>query len=120
MPPPCILGGIKTELGRHMGAGSIEKMIEQMNQQLAAEGKESFQWKTIPQGAATSVWAAVVAPADEIGGQYCENCHAGKLVADGVAISPVSEGVRRYALDPANAAALWAKSEELVGESFSS
>jgi len=31
----------------------------------------------------------------------------------------VSEGVRGYALDPNNAAALWKKSEELVGESFS-
>jgi hypothetical protein len=33
-------------------------------------------------------------------------------------ISAVSEGVRAYALDPANAAALWKKSEQLVGESF--
>ena len=51
-----------------------------MNSQLAAEGKEPFQFKTIPQGAATSVWAAVVAPADEIGGRYCENCHVGHIV----------------------------------------
>jgi hypothetical protein len=35
-----------------------------------------------------------------------------------VTISAVSEGVRRYALDPSNAEALWQKSEELVGESF--
>src|SRR5271155_164308 len=56
-------GGIQTELGRHLDASHIEKMIEQMNQQLAAEGKASFQLKTIPQGAATSVWAAIVAPA---------------------------------------------------------
>jgi hypothetical protein len=33
----------------------------------AAEGKPSFQWKTISQGAVTSVWAAVFASADEIG-----------------------------------------------------
>jgi hypothetical protein len=41
-------------------------------------------FKTIPQGAATSVWAAVVAPADEVGGQYCENCHVGKSFPDDV------------------------------------
>jgi hypothetical protein len=89
-----------------------------MNSQLAAEGKEPFQFKTIPQGAATSVWAAVVAPADEIGGRYCENCHVGHIVADHVTISAISEGVRSYALDPAAAEALWKKSEELVGETF--
>ena len=111
-------GGIYTELGRHMAPGQLESMIEQMNKDLAAEGKPPFQPKTIPQGAATSVWASVVAHADEIGGKYCENCHVGHVVADDVVISAISEGVRGYALDPANAAALWKKSEELVGESF--
>ena len=111
-------GGIRTELGRHMDSAQIEKMIDQMNQQLAAEGKPPFQWKTIPQGAATSVWAGFVAQADEVGGRYCENCHVGKIVPDDTVISAISEGVRSYALDPHNAEALWKKSQELVGESF--
>jgi len=111
-------GGIQTELGRHLGQGQVQSIVEQMNKQLAAEGKAPFQWKTIPQGAATSVWAGVVAPADGVGGQYCENCHVGRVVADDVIISAISEGVRGYALDSTNAAALWAKSEEMVGESF--
>jgi hypothetical protein len=89
-----------------------------MNKRLASEGKAPFQLKTIPQGAATSVWAAVVAPADEVGGKYCENCHVGKVVPDDVTITAVSEGVRGYAVDPTNAEALWKKSEEMVGESF--
>ena len=111
-------GGIQTELGRHMGHEQLEAMVDQINKQEAAQGKGPFQWKTIPQGAATSVWAGVVAPADEIGGRYCENCHVGNIVADDVTISAVSEGVRAYALDPATAQALWQKSEEMVGESF--
>jgi NAD(P)-dependent dehydrogenase (short-subunit alcohol dehydrogenase family) len=111
-------GGIQTELGRHLNQDQLQTMVEQMNKQLAAEGKAPFQWKTIPQGAATSVWAGVVAPADEVGGQYCENCHVGHVVADDVIISAISEGVRGYALDSSNAAALWKKSEEMVGESF--
>jgi NAD(P)-dependent dehydrogenase (short-subunit alcohol dehydrogenase family) len=111
-------GGIQTELGRYIDPGQIQKMIEQMNQQLADEGKTPFQWKTIPQGAATSVWAGVVTPAVQIGGQYCENCHVGQIVPDDVAINAFSEGVRGYALDAKNAEALWTKSEELVGESF--
>ncbi len=111
-------GGIQTELGRHLEPVQMQTMIDQMNHQLAAEGKGPFQWKTIPQGAATSVWAGVVASADEIGGRYCENCHVGKIVADDVTISPISEGVRGYALDANAAEALWRKSEEMVGESF--
>ncbi len=111
-------GGIHTELARHIDPSRTQGIIDQMNKQLAAEGKAPFQWKTIPQGAATSVWAGVVAPADEIGGRYCENCHVGKLVPDDATISAISEGVRGYALDPNNAEALWTRSEELVGESF--
>jgi len=111
-------GGINTELARHLPAGQIEAMVAQINQQLAAEGKASFDFKTIPQGAATSVWAAVVAGADEVGGQYCENCHVGQRLADGVVNSVHSEGVCSYALDPQNAKALWKKSEEMVGETF--
>jgi len=107
-------GGIHTELGRHLDSSHAQTMVEQINKQLAAEGKPPYQWKTIPQGAATSVWTAVVAAADEVGGRYCENCHVGRVVADNVTISVVSEGVRGYALDPNNAEALWKKSEQMV------
>ncbi len=110
-------GGIQTELGRYMEPGQLQALVDQINKQLEAEGK-TFQFKTIPQGAATSVWAAVVAPADEVGGRYCENCHVSTIVADDAVISAVSEGVRGYALDLANAEALWKKSEQMVGESF--
>jgi NAD(P)-dependent dehydrogenase (short-subunit alcohol dehydrogenase family) len=112
-------GGINTELGRHIDPSRLQGIIDQMNKQLAAEGKAPFQWKTVSQGAATSVWAGVVASADEIGGRYCENCHIGNVVPDDVTISAISEGVRGYALDSNTAEALWKKSEELVGESFS-
>ena len=111
-------GVIQTELARYADPSRLEKIIEQMKQQLAAEGKVPFQWKTIPQGAATSVWAGVVAPADEIGGRYCADCHVGPIVPEHVAITGVSDGVRGYALDPNTAEALWKKSELLVGESF--
>jgi NAD(P)-dependent dehydrogenase (short-subunit alcohol dehydrogenase family) len=111
-------GVIQTELARHVDASQIQKIIDQRNQQLAAEGKAPMKWKTIPQGAATSVWAGVVAPADEIGGRYCEDCHVSKIVPDSVPVDAITEGVRGYALDAKNAEALWKKSEELLGESF--
>jgi NAD(P)-dependent dehydrogenase (short-subunit alcohol dehydrogenase family) len=111
-------GVIQTELGRYMDPSLLQNLTQQIDKQLTAEGKGPFQWKTIPQGAATSVWAGVVAPADEIGAKYCENCHVGHIAPDHVTITGVSEGVRGYALDPKNAEALWKKSEEMVGESF--
>src|ERR1700741_1192512 len=43
-------GGIRTELGRYAEPGRVEKVVEEINRQLAAEGKGPFQWKSIPQG----------------------------------------------------------------------
>jgi NAD(P)-dependent dehydrogenase (short-subunit alcohol dehydrogenase family) len=111
-------GGIRTELSRHLDQAQLQALIDQMNKQSAAEGKQPFQYKTIPQGAATSVWAAVVASGEEIGGRYCENCHVAQIVSDDKSVSVNSEGVRGYALDHKTAEALWRKSEELVGENF--
>ncbi len=111
-------GAVQTELNRHLEPRQVQTIIDRTNLQMGTTAKPSFRWKTIPQGAATSVWAAVVAPADEIGGQYCENCHVGRIAADDISISAISEGVRAYALDAESAQALWRKSEELVGESF--
>jgi len=87
-------GVIKTELARHVDPARIEKLIEQINENLKAEGKGPFQWKSLEQGAATSVWAAVTADADELGGKYCENCHVAQPMRDNANIASVSEGVR--------------------------
>jgi hypothetical protein len=71
-------GGIQTELGRHLDPAWIPEMIDRMNRDLAAEGKPPFQLKTIPQGAATSVWAGVVARADSARGGPPFRWRAGK------------------------------------------
>jgi NAD(P)-dependent dehydrogenase (short-subunit alcohol dehydrogenase family) len=111
-------GGIMTELARHMPDGALEAWVKQIQEQLAAAGEPPFEFKSVPQGAATSVWAAVVASADEVGGKYCEDCQVAELIPADSQVSTISRGVRRYALDPENAKALWKKSEEMVGESF--
>jgi NAD(P)-dependent dehydrogenase (short-subunit alcohol dehydrogenase family) len=111
-------GVIETELARHMQPGQLQALIDQVNSQLAAEGKV-LQWKTIPQGAATSVWAGVVAAGEEVGGKYCLDCRVADVVPDGATANAIREGVCAYAVDAGNAKALWKKSEELVGESFS-
>src|SRR6201999_2171276 len=68
-------GGIQTELSRHMGADELVTLVKQLNESQRAAGQPDFEFKSIPQGAATSVWAGVVAPADAVGGHYCEDCH---------------------------------------------
>lgn len=104
-------GAIQTELARHMTPEIAEAMTASIR---PTPGQPLFTYKTIPQGAATSVWAAAVAPADLVGGKYCEDCHVAELTAD----PAVRTGVRAYARDPERAKALWAKSEEMVGERF--
>ncbi|WP_372360686.1 SDR family NAD(P)-dependent oxidoreductase [Xanthomonas sp. NCPPB 1325] len=107
-------GGVQTELQRHYSPEVDAAFIEQINAANAARGLPPFQWKTIPQGAATSVWAATVASADAVGGHYCEDCHVAEINDS----EGVTNGVRSYALNVEHARALWAKAEELVGEQF--
>lgn len=106
-------GGIQTELGRHMTSEQTQALVDRINAQTALTG-ETFSWKDIPQGAATSVWAGVVADADAVGGRYCDDCHVAEVEPD----PERRRGVKPYALDPDNARALWALSEKMVGETF--
>lgn len=108
-------GAIRTELTRHLG-DHIGKMIAAINDRARADGQPDFVWKSIPEGAATTVWAAARAPAEEIGGRYCEDCHVADPVDD--TDPAVRHGLRPYAGDPERAKALWDLSEKMVGESF--
>src|ERR1700683_1685471 len=106
-------GGIQTELSRHLAPEALGKLIAEINAS-QPKGAPPFSYKSIPQGAATSVWAACVADAEAIGGRYCEDCH----VAEVATIPGVRGGVQSYALDPQHAQAVWRRSEEMVGERF--
>ncbi|MFM9937803.1 MAG: SDR family oxidoreductase, partial [Novosphingobium sp.] len=110
-------GGIRTELARHMGADQLQQLFDQINIDLAKEGKPPMEWKTPQQGAATTLWAGLVGEADDVGGRYCEDCQVSPVISN-KSIGFGSPGVRPYALDPATAKALWAKSQELVSETF--
>jgi len=103
-------GGIQTELQRHYPAEEEKALVDSINAANAASGQPPFQYKTVAQGAATSVWAAVVADADEVGGRYCEDCH----VADTDDSDGIHGGVRSYAVSPERAQALWEKGESIL------
>jgi len=106
-------GVIHTELSRHMSPEVMQRLIADINANQPA-GAAPVSWKSIAQGAATSVWAACVADAESIGARYCEDCHVAEVVTE----PGLRWGVRPYALDPQHAQALWRKSEEWVGERF--
>ncbi len=73
--------------------------------------------KTIPQGAATTIWCATSPVLNTIGGVYCEDADIASLVEE----TPGSfntGGVRSYSLDKTNAKKLWDLSTEMTGVSF--
>jgi NAD(P)-dependent dehydrogenase (short-subunit alcohol dehydrogenase family) len=106
-------GAIQTELSRHMTAEVRDNLVANINSSMP-KGSAPFSYKSIPAGAATTVWAACVADAEAIGGRYCEDCHVAKP-ADAPGIRA---GVHGYAIDPKRALALWEKSEQMVGERY--
>ncbi len=69
-----------------------------------------FSWKSIPQGAATTVWAATTPMHTRGAGVYCEDCGVAKVSDDPEATA----GVQSYAVDPARATALWDRSMEML------
>ncbi len=104
-------GGIMTELLRYTSPDMLLDMTTRSARDVEPAAGDLPAVKSVEQGAATTVWAAFVAPAEEIGGRYCEDCHAAEPASSG-------GGVRPYALDPERAKALWSKSEGMVGEQF--
>ena len=70
--------------------------------------------KTIPQGAATTVWAATSPLLDDVGGVYCEDSDIAEVALG----QDEPTGVKPYSLDEANAKRLWALSEKLTGITF--
>lgn len=76
--------------------------------------------KTIPQGAATTVWCATSPMLDHIGGVYCEDCDIAALDFGnfGKDNGLGTRGVQPYSLDEQNAKKLWALSEKMIGITF--
>jgi len=84
-------GGIKTGLGRSLLPEDV-KMME----------SRPFRWKTIPQGAATTMVAAVSPDLTGKGGIYLADCNE---------VAPLA-----YATDMAQAARLWELTEKIISE----
>ncbi|WP_274426311.1 SDR family NAD(P)-dependent oxidoreductase [Chelativorans sp. YIM 93263] len=100
-----------TGLTRHLSPEDVQGLLANVGKARADAGLQPAELKEVPQAAATSVWAAVVANKDEIGGHYLEDCSVAPIDDSP---NPFADGVRSYALDAEKAKQLWAKSEELI------
>ena len=98
-------GAIHTELSRSVPEDELRAL-------LASPRIAATTFKTVEQGAATSVWCAASAQLDGMGGVYCEDVDVAEAVS---ADFPGPTGVRPWAIDPALAERLWTKSEEWTG-----
>ena len=67
----------------------------------------------MPQGAATTVYAATAAALDAHGGAYLEDC----AIAERNDAEGSRGGIRSYAIDPDRAEALWTRTEEWIARS---
>jgi NAD(P)-dependent dehydrogenase (short-subunit alcohol dehydrogenase family) len=100
-------GVIQTDLSRHLP----EAVVDGMRENFESRG---IQVKTVPQGAATSVWAATAAELADHGGAYLADCQVAEPSDDPNAAG----GYMPWAYDAASAARLWVESEKLTGIRF--
>jgi NAD(P)-dependent dehydrogenase (short-subunit alcohol dehydrogenase family) len=94
-------GGILTGLQKHM---TREEQIKRG--WIDENGKVNEQFKSIEQGASTSIWAAVDSELEGVGGAYLEDCQIAKLSTPAV-IFKEYVGHTDYAMNKQNATKLW-------------
>jgi NAD(P)-dependent dehydrogenase (short-subunit alcohol dehydrogenase family) len=99
-------GGIMTGLQKHMDPADIKA-----RGWVDEAGKVNPAFKTVEQGAATSVWAATAPELEGVGGKYLEDCQE----AEPWRAELPYAGYAPYALDPEAAARLWTMSRAMVG-----
>jgi NAD(P)-dependent dehydrogenase (short-subunit alcohol dehydrogenase family) len=100
----------------HPGAIAATNLSRHMDPQALAGLRDSgmYTYKTLEQGAATSVLVATSPQLEGIGGRYFEDCNEAAVINPG-ASETASSGVAAYALDPANAERLWELSLTAIG-----
>jgi NAD(P)-dependent dehydrogenase (short-subunit alcohol dehydrogenase family) len=104
-------GNSLTGLPRHLSQEELRDLLASVDDARAEAGLPPAALKEVSQAAATSVWAAVVADPDEIGGRYLEDV---AVAAVDDTPNPFAGGVRSYALDADRTEQLWIRTEALI------
>ncbi len=100
-------GGVATGLQRNFTPAQKDSLA-------AAEAAGVFTYKTVEQGAATSVVAAVAPQFAGTGGHYLDDAQEAYPVPDDAELADHPHGVKAWALDPAAAERLWEVSAKLT------
>lgn len=100
-------GGVATGLQRNF-------TTQQKESPDAAEAAGVFTYKTIEQGAATSIVAAVAPEFAHTGGHYLDDAQEAYTVPNDADLAQHPHGVKEWALDPAAAERLWTVSTDLL------
>ncbi len=98
-------GAIGTDLGRYLTEQDMKNLMDR-------SASTGFKFKEVPNGAATTVWAATTPDLAGRGGLYLEDCQIAAAEPDDVG------GTAPWALNAGKAAQLWTLSEDLVGRKF--
>jgi NAD(P)-dependent dehydrogenase (short-subunit alcohol dehydrogenase family) len=106
-------GTIVTDLSRHLSRAELVGMGA-----VAEDGAvlQPAGYKTIPQGAATTVWAATNPQLEGRGGLYLEDVDVAPLVDSST--DRYGPGVDAWVLEPGTARQLWTRTETLLGHHF--
>jgi NAD(P)-dependent dehydrogenase (short-subunit alcohol dehydrogenase family) len=94
-------GGIRTGLQRYMEAAMTPEIQALF---------DNYRWKTVEQGAATSVLLAASPLIAGVTGRYFEDCNEAIVTTD----PDAAHGVLPHALDPEDAARLWDTSLRMI------
>lgn len=108
-------GTIVTDLSRHLSDDEM-RAVGALDEQGRRVAVDKNAYKTVEQGAATSVWCAANTMLDGFGGVYCEDVDIAFVAAPDSEIS--GPGVSPWAIDPDIARRLWQLSEDMTGVKF--
>ncbi|MEC3976809.1 SDR family NAD(P)-dependent oxidoreductase [Amycolatopsis sp. H20-H5] len=101
-------GGVSTGLQRDFTPRQKDYLA-------AAEAAGAFVYKTVQQGAATTLVAAVAPEFARTGGHYLDDGRQAHTVGNDATLFDNSHGVKEWALDPGAARQLWTVSLDLIG-----
>ena len=104
---------IETNLSRYSIEPAVQAQLREAGEYTSPEGVQ-MRFKTIAQGAATSVVVAALPQLEHVGGRYFEDCNEAAVLAGGD-LTGRAAGVAAYAVDPRNATRLWELSLHAFG-----
>jgi NAD(P)-dependent dehydrogenase (short-subunit alcohol dehydrogenase family) len=104
---------IDTNLSRYSMEPALQAQLRESGEYTSPEGVR-MRFKTVAQGAATSVLVATSPQLERVGGHYFEDCNEAAVLT-GENLGGHAAGVAAYAIDPDNARRLWELSLQAFG-----